>query len=119
MNGTLLVSALVQSVLVQLPSLLTVAGCMVFVVTRWNRNPKVALTTLIGLVLIFLCGSFISLLFIFVRTSLIGGNAYDWVTVSVILRLIYNSAVAIAFIPLLAAIFMQRSPSQKSEVQFT
>lgn len=99
--------------LVQLPSLIAMVGCMVFVLTRWKRYPKVSLLTLIGLVLIFFSVLLFTMIFVWVPGLLITGNSSlsgpgSVTTVFTVLGLISNTALAIAFVPLLAAIFVQR-----------
>jgi len=97
----------------QLPSLVALAGCIVFVATRWKRYPKVSLLTLIGLLVIFVADFFFGVIFVWAPDLLINGGSglsggANVTTVFMVLGLISNTVFAIAFIFLLAAIFTQR-----------
>jgi hypothetical protein len=97
----------------QLPSLVALVGCMVFVATRWKRHPKVSLLTLIGLLLIFVADFLFGVIFVWAPDLLINRDSAlskgaSVATVFMVLSLISNTVFAIAFIFLLAAIFIQR-----------
>ena len=108
----------------QLPSLIAMAACLVFALTRWKRYPKVALMVALSMALLLIH----VIVFLFV---------YDWIPplflrgtmsqsfednertrkiVYLVLGLIYNTAAAIGFAVLVAAIFMQRRPVPPSDV---
>lgn len=101
----------------QLPSLVAMAGCMVFVATRWKRYPKVSLLTLIGLLMMFVADFLFGVIFVWApdlinRDSGLNRSA-STTTVFMVLGLISNTVFAIAFMFLLAAIFIQRTPSSQ------
>lgn len=94
----------------QLPSLITLLVCMVVVITRWKRHPKVSLLALIGLSLLFLHGPIFILIYSGTSSLLIKSTytSEDIRNVFLGLGLIYHFTRAIAFVPLLAAIFIRR-----------
>jgi len=94
----------------QLPSLITILVCMVLVIARWKRHPTVSLLAVIGLFLLWLHGPVFTLIYA-QGPSLFLGNNYnseDIRKLFLVLGLIFNSTRAIAFAPLLAAIFIGR-----------
>jgi uncharacterized membrane protein len=97
----------------QLPSLIAIIGCMVFVVTRWKRYPKVSLMTLMGLLLIFVADFLFGVIFIWAPDLLTNRDRASVTGVFTALGLISNTVFAIAFIFLLAAIFIQRRRSSQ------
>lgn len=94
----------------QLPSLITILVCIVVVITRWKRHPKVSLLALIGLALLFLHGPVFILIYAWVPSLLIKSTytSEEISYVFLVLGVIHNSIRAIAFAPLLAAIFIRR-----------
>lgn len=97
---------------VRLPSLLTMLACILVAVIRWKRHPKVSLTLVIGLVLLFLHTFVFAFVYAYVPDVLAGpGNYAAMRTIIAVISFIYNSLLAIALGILLAAVFMQRSPS--------
>jgi|SRR5712692_8337366 len=110
---------LLRIVLLQLPSLLTIVGCVIAAVIRWRRHPKVSLTVIIGLTLLFAHAFVFSFVYAFM---------WDWFvnprdsraleTLSTIFSFFYNSSLAILLAVLLAAVFMQRKalPGQAETV---
>jgi uncharacterized BrkB/YihY/UPF0761 family membrane protein len=100
------------SIATQLPSLLTMLACIVVAVIRWRRHPKVSLTLVIGLGLLFLHTFVFAFVYAYVPDVLAGpGNYAAMRTIITVISFIYNSSLAIAFGVLLTAVFMQRSPS--------
>ncbi len=96
----------------QLPSLLAMLACIVAAIIRRKRHPKVSLTLVIGLGVLFLHTFAFAFIFAFVPDLFAGpGNYTALRTVVNIISFIYNSSLAIAFGIMLAAVFMQRSPS--------
>jgi hypothetical protein len=88
--------------------------CMVFAIARWKRHPKVSLTVLIGLVLLFLHVFVFSAVYNWVPDwyfrSATAANQGDVVrSVYLVLGLTASSTAAVAFAVLLAAIFMRRT----------
>src|SRR5712664_2167038 len=104
---------LLWALLEQLPSLITILACLIFVATRWKRYPKVAPLVLVSLVLLLLHGPIFAAVYNWVpdlfidRTS---GASRISSTVMVVLSLIYHTALAIPFTLLLFSIFMRRNP---------
>lgn len=104
----------------QLPSLLTMLGCLVFALLRWKRHPKVSLMVVLGLGLLFL--HVIVFLFVydlvpplFIRPENYLTNATIRRNVFLVLGLISNTVAAVAYGVLLAAVFMQRTRAPQSE----
>lgn len=99
-----------RSLLQQLPSTLTLLGCLIFCVVRAKRQPRVSVVAALSLFYLLLHG-------------LLFAGVYTWVpawfradrspaemqTFMMVLRLIYNTTLALGFGLLLAAIFMRRS----------
>ncbi len=98
----------------QLPSFIAIVGCLIFVAMRWKRYPKVSLLTLIGLLLIFVADLLFGVIFVWAPDLLINSGGTSASTVFTVLGLISNTTFAIAFIFLLAAIFIQRRPPSQS-----
>ena len=96
----------------QLPSLLTMVACIIVAAIRWKRHPKVSLTLVIGLVLLFLHTFVFAFVYAYVPDLFAGpGNYAAMRTVITVISFIYNSSLAIAIGILLTAVFMQRNPS--------
>jgi hypothetical protein len=99
----------VRDLLLQLPSLLTMAGCIVFALVRWKKFPRVSLAIVASLG--FLIVHVVVFAFVFPILP-------EWLTPSTdirtrqmvinILAFIYNSSLAIGLAILLVAVFMQR-----------
>ena len=107
----------------QLPSLLAMAGGIVFALTRWKRKPKVSMMVVIGLVLM-LVHVFVFLIVydlvppIFLRG--ISATTTEFETAERIRRnlfltldLISNALLAVPFALLPAAVFMGRKRSDQ------
>jgi hypothetical protein len=104
---------LLWGLLEQLPSLITILACLIFVATRWKRYPKVAPLVLVSLVLLLLHGPIFAAVYNWVPDLLIDRNSSAnriSNTVMVVLSLIYHTALAIPFTLLLVSIFMRRNP---------
>ena len=104
-------SSLLWNLLSDIPVLIALLVCMVFVVMRWKRSPKAALLALIGLVLLLLHTPIFEAIYAFVPEMIASSgsvssssNTYFW------LGLINFSAMAFAFTFLLAAVFVGREP---------
>jgi hypothetical protein len=101
----------------QLPSLLTMVGCIIFALTRWKRYPKVSLIVVAGLGLLILHALAFLIIYdvvpplFFKTTDSLQDTEPIRRTVYLILGLISNSIAAVAFALLLAGIFMQRKPA--------
>jgi hypothetical protein len=94
----------------QLPSLITILVCMVLVIARWKRHPTVSLLAVIGLFLLWLHVPVFTLIYVQAPSLFLGNNytSEDIRKLFLVLGLIFNSTRAIAFAPLLAAIFIGR-----------
>ena len=104
---------LLWGLLEQLPSLITILACLIFVATRWKRYPKVAPLVLVSLVLLLLHGPTFAAVYNWVPDLLIDRtNSANRIssTIMVVLSLIYHTALAIPFTLLLVSIFMRRNP---------
>jgi hypothetical protein len=97
----------------QLPSMITILVCMVLVIARWKRHPKVSLLAAIGLFLLLVHGPFFALIYAQGPSLFLGKNytSEEMRNLFLVLGLIFNSTRVIAFAPLLAAIFIGRSGS--------
>ena len=106
---------LLWGLLEQLPSLITILACLIFVATRWKRYPKVAPLVVVSLVLLLLHGPIFAAVYNWVPDLLVNqttsGGARISNNVMVILSLIYHTALAIPFTLLLVSIFMRRNPA--------
>jgi hypothetical protein len=49
MHGSEKLLEFIKDLLTQLPSMLVLAGCMIFAITRWHRHPKVSQLVLLSL----------------------------------------------------------------------
>jgi len=107
----------------QLPSLLTLVGCIVFALTRWKRLPKVSLIVAAGLGLLIIHALAFLIIYDVVPPLFI--NSADSFqntepmrrTISLVLGILYNTGHVVAFLLLLVAVFMQRRPSESNEPQ--
>jgi hypothetical protein len=107
---------LLWTVAEQLPSLITLIGCMIFALVRWKRHPKVSLTIIISLGLLFLHGLFFAAVYDsvtdwFIKPTDYVNNPGVVEKVYLVLGLIYQTSLALPFAMLLAGIFMQRGPA--------
>jgi hypothetical protein len=105
-------SSLLWNLLADIPVLIALLVCMVFVVTRWKKSPKAALLALIGLVLLLLHAPIFEAVYAFVpemiASSGSSSSTYFW------LGLINFSGMAFAFAFLLAAVFVGREPVRRT-----
>jgi len=107
----------------QLPSLLTLVGCIIFALTRWKRLPKVSLIVAAGLGLLIIHALAFLIIYDVVPPLFI--NSADSFqntepmrrTISLVLGILYNTGHVVAFLLLLVAVFMQRRPSESNEPQ--
>ena len=103
---------MVRNVLLQLPSLLTMCGCIVYAIVRRRRYPQVWLVVVAGLGLLFLAALVFAFVFAFVPDWLVAPDNFKTrQTFAAILVFIYNGSLAIALAVLLMAIFMRRDPA--------
>ena len=118
MDGSQKLLELIKALAEQLPSLLALLACMVFAASRWRRHPKVSLVVLISLALLFLHGIVFAIIYNWVPDLFLRSATYPDVQSAIrriylVLGLIYNTALAIAFAVLLLGIFMQRSVASR------
>jgi hypothetical protein len=110
---------LLKGLMEQVPSLLTILGCMVFAIVRWRRHSKVSLLVLIGLGLLFVHSFVFAVVYTWIPDLFIRSADYLNQTsvirnVYLVLGLISNSSFGVAFAVLLMAIFIHRpSTSQQ------
>ncbi len=104
---------LLWALMEQLPSLITILACLIFVATRWKRYPRVASLVLVSLVLLLLHGPIFAAVYTWVPDLLIdrssGVNAGISSKIMIVLSLIYHTALAIPFTLLLVSIFRRRN----------
>jgi hypothetical protein len=111
----------------QLPSLITMIGCIVFALMRRKRHPKVSLMVVLSLGLLLLHVPVFMLVYDLVpdlmssvlpkflgRLGAVLANRRD---VYLVLGVISNSVLAVAFAFLLAGVFMRRKPDALNEPQ--
>src|SRR2546423_8315839 len=115
MNDSEKIAYLLKDLAIQVPSFLTILGCMVFAVIRWKHTGRVSLVVLIGLLLLLIH----LVLFAFIYTWV-----PDWIirtadpsrrvavtqNVYISLAVIYNSFEAVADTVLWIGIIMRESP---------
>ena len=99
-----------RGMLLQLPSLLTIVGCIVASIIRWKRHPKVSLTVVISLVLLLVITFIFPFIYAFVpRLFRKPDDDFKSLrTIYTVISFFYNSSWGIALAVLLAAIFMRR-----------
>jgi uncharacterized BrkB/YihY/UPF0761 family membrane protein len=108
-NSTKFVDAL-WSLVLQLPSLLTMLACILAAILRWQRHPKVSLTIVVSLSLMIVHAFIFAFVFVYVPELFARPGDYGMMrAVITILSFIYNSSLAIALGILLVAVFMKRS----------
>lgn len=102
---------LLKGFLQQLPSLLTLMACIIFVFTRRQRFPRVSRTLLLGLVLLLAHEIFFIIVYNWVPGWFITPGNYNEVlmrNVYLVLGLITNTTAALIMIVVLSAVFMKR-----------
>ena len=98
------------SLVLQLPSLLTMLACIIAAIIRWRRHPKVSLAVVTGLGLMILHAFIFAFVYAFVPELFARPGSYGMMrTVINVITFLYNSFLAIAFGILLLAVFMKRS----------
>ena len=106
-------SSLLWNLLADIPVLIALLVCMVFVFMRWKRSPKAALLALIGLVLLLLHMPIFEAIYAFVP-EMIASSGSSSSNTFFFLGLINFSAMALAFGFLLAAVFVGREPVRQT-----
>ena len=97
----------------QLPSLLTLLICMVVVLTRWRRHPKVSLVATLGLFLIVLHTLFFAAADVWLPRLFLDKGSLEPDRFYAIFGLTASLTLAIAFAVLLTAIFMDRKAGER------
>src|SRR6266576_3015708 len=109
MNNSAKLYDLFWTILQQLPSLITILGCLIFTAVRWKRAPRVAMIVAISLVLLLFHGPLFAVIYewvpdLFTDRSTTAGPSYAR-PLFLGLGLIYHAALAIPFVLLLIGIF--------------
>lgn len=113
MESTAAIGRIMTDLMLSLPSLIATIVCLIIIVLRWKRHPKVSLMASVGLGLLLLHNIVFTVIYATVPRAFIRSSytADDIQNVFLVLGLIFNVARVIAFTPLLAAIFIKRPAS--------
>ena len=110
MEGKL--TTLIKDLALQIPSFLTVFGCMILAVVRWKHHPRVSLVVLIALLLMAAQFIIAVIVYTWVPDWIIGSQTYGNEAFSrnvyLVIGLLSNGFFAVALAVLLAGIFMRR-----------
>ena len=112
---------LFQNYLEQLPTFLALIAGIVFAITRWKRQPKVAMVVVIALAFLFLQQFVFTIVYVVVPAWVIrSSEGYENIRavierVYLVLGLLSNGAAVIGFSLLLGAIFMRRTAERVAE----
>src|SRR5436190_23883315 len=103
---------LLQDFAEQLPSFLTILGCVIFAVVRWRRNPRVSLVVLIALVILLIESVVFTIVYNWVPDWIIDSaevmsKAAVSQKVYLVLGIISNCFLSIGFEVLLVGIFIR------------
>lgn len=101
--------AIARNIGPQLPSLLTLLICLVIVLVRRTRHPKVTLIAALGLVLLILHSLVFAVADVWLAPSFAEGGSADVDNFYAIFGLVASVSLAIAFGVLLVAIFIDRN----------
>jgi ABC-type Fe3+ transport system permease subunit len=93
----------------ELISLLTLLICLVIVLARWKRHPRVSFIAALGLFLIILHSLVFSVAYVWLPRQFEGGST-DMNSFYGIMALTSSVTFAIAFAVLLIAVFIDRKP---------
>jgi hypothetical protein len=106
---------LLLEVLTQLPSLLTMAVCIVVAIVRWKRHPRASLIVILALTFLSLGSLVFSAIFIWIPKLFVSLENPDSVQVGyTIMQVIYNLLFTLALGALILAVFTKRSSFQSS-----
>jgi len=114
---------LLWNYLEQLPSLLALAGGIIFAIIRWKAHPKVSLVVMIALGFLLIHALVFTIVYYvvppwFIRSYIGSENLRSVIqNVYLVLALISNSIATVGFGVLLAGIFMKRKPEALNESQ--
>ncbi len=102
---------LLKSFLQQIPTLLTFLVCIIFVISRWKRYPRVSLMVLLALIVDLFHQILFTFVYNWVPDWFIGTGPYNAVhnrNVFLVLGLITNTVTAVVIVLYLGAIFTNR-----------
>ena len=107
------VTAFFRDFAIQIPSILTILGCIIFAIVRWKYHPRVSLVVMIGLLLLLIHFFLFAVLYAWIpewiiRSADATSRAAITRNVYIVMAVIYNCLEAIPFALLLIAIFMRR-----------
>ena len=103
---------LIRNIGPQLISLLTLLICLVVVLTRWKRHPRVSLIAAVGLVLLILHSLVFAVADVWLPRWFINPGYVSVETFYAIFGLVTSATLAIAFAVLLIAVFIDRKPAE-------
>lgn len=104
-----------RTLLQQLPSTLALFGCLILCIVRAKRHPRVSVIAALSLLFLLLHGLVFAGVYTWVPTWFRADRSPEEMqTFMMVLRLIYNTTLALGFGLLLAAIFTRRSPTPVS-----
>lgn len=117
MGGSEKIAYLLKDLAIQIPSFLTILGCMIFAIVRWKHHQRVSLVVLIGLLLLVIHLIVFAFIYAWVPDWIISAadpasRVSTTQNVYIGLAVIYNSFEAVAVALLVVGIFMRRSPAQ-------
>lgn len=101
-------SGFLLTLLQQLPAQITILGCAILALSRWKKSPKPARLALISLLLLFLHAPISAAFLSWVPDLFRGGNSIEMDNVYFVTGFISYTAMAIAFAPLVLAVFIER-----------
>ena len=102
---------LFRNIAPQLISLLTAVICLVVVLTRWKRHPRISLMAALGLILLILHSLVFSVADVWLPQLLIRPGYVSVEIFYSVFGLATSFALAIAFTVLLIAVFIDRKPA--------
>ena len=113
------IAYLLKDLAIQIPSFLTILGCMIFAVVRWRHHGKVSLIVFVGLLLLIVHVILFAFIYTWVPDAIINSAdvaSRESVTQNVFIGLavVYNLFEAVAVALLVVGIFMRRSPQPQA-----
>jgi hypothetical protein len=105
---------LFRNLMQQLPSMVTMVGCIVFAISRWRRHPTVSLFAVISLTFLLLHSIIFTAIYVWFPDWLVQTQGFSIEAVLTVLGLVYNTTLAVGFVLMLVTIFMQRHPQTKN-----
>ena len=112
MDSSLQLWQFFRSLAQQLPSMLALLACLIFCLVRARRHPRVSLIAAFSLFYLLVHGILFAGVYTWIPTLFMGDrSSAEMQTFMMVLRLIYNTSLALGFGLLLTAIFMRRNPT--------